>query len=69
MKFPDPFLRHSAREKEKGMASSQRWQAFREVLSLWEKLVGPDGWEKARVESREAHRDVWRRMLALRDGV
>ena len=65
MKFPDPFLRRAAREK--GMSPSERWNAFREALSLWEKLVGPEGWEKARTESRKAHQEIWHRMLALRD--
>lgn len=68
MNFGDPFLRHAARAR--AMTVSERWAAFLDAESLWEKLVtagDPRGWERAREASREAHREVWRRMMALRD--
>ncbi len=67
MNFPDPFLRNAARER--GMSPSSRWQACREAIDLWQKLVtakDPGGWEHGREASRASHRAVWRQMMALR---
>ena len=52
------------------MSIAERWAAFLDAEALWEKLVtakDPQGWERARAASREAHREDWRKMMALRD--